>query len=114
MTMTFARRSSLRRATPKKYMVGGSGRLYAYADSLEEAKRAGEAIAKREHMRGSWNICFITIPVLVADAPGSSVYHHTGWRMYVPVRGTGMKYEAIVARIRKRHNVAPTVWTKNA
>ena len=114
MTMTFARSASLRRAIPKKYMVGGSGRLYAYADSLDGAKKAGEAIAKREHMRGSWNICFITIPILVADnAPGSSVYRHTGWRMYVPVRGTGMHYKDIVARIRKRHNVAPMVWTKN-
>ena len=114
MTITFARRTSLRRATPKKYMVGGSGRLYAYADSLESAKKAGEAIAKQEHMRGSWNICFITIPILVADnVLGSSVYRHTGWRMYVPVRGTGMKYKDIVARIKNRHNVRPMVWTKN-
>jgi len=114
MTIAFARRAHLRGATPKKYMVGGSGNLYAYAGSLEDAKKAGEAIAKHEHMRGSWNICFITIPILVADnAIGSSVYRHTGWRMYVPVRGTGMKYKDIVARIGKRHNVSPMVWTKN-
>lgn len=114
MTTIFAHRSSLRRAAPKKYMIGGSGRQYAYADTLEEAKKAGSVIAKHEHMRGSWNVCFITIPILVADnAIGSSVYRHTGWRMYVPVRGTGMQYKDIVDRIRKRHSVAPMVWTKN-
>jgi len=114
MTIACAHRSSLHRVTPKKYRVGGNGRLYAYADSLDEAKKAGVAIAKREFLHGSWNICFVTIPILVADnAIGSSVYRHTGWRMYVPVRGTGMKYKDIVARIRKRHNVAPMVWTRD-
>ena len=111
MTIVYARRSALHRATPKKYMIGGNGGLYAYADTLEGAKMAGAEIAKHQYMRGSWNISFITIPILVADTAG--VYRHTGWRMYVPVRGTGVHYKDIVERIRKRHNVAPMVWTKN-
>lgn len=113
MTITFSHKSRTRYLPRKKYLVGGSGRLYAYAGTLGEAKVAGEAIAKKEFLRGSWNIAFITVPILVADAPGSTRYLHTGWRMYVPVRGTGAKYRDIVARIKKRHNVAPMVWTRS-
>lgn len=96
----------------KKYLIGGQGTLHAYADTMAEAKQAGKAIADREYLRGKWNIAFITIPILVADAPKSTRYVHTGWRMYVPVRGTGLRYKDIIERIRKRHNVAPMVWAK--
>lgn len=113
MTAILIRRSRLGTVSRKKYLVGGQGNLHAYADTLAEAKQVGKAVADREHLHGKWNVAFITIPILVADAPGSTRYLHTGWRIYVPVRGTGMKYKDIVARIRKRHNVAPMVWTKN-
>jgi len=115
VTAFIVRRSRLG-AAPRglKYLVGGQGNIHAYASTLDEAKRVGKAIADREELRGSWNVCFITIPILVADnAPGASVYKHTGWRMYVPVRGTGVHYKDIAERIRKRYNVAPMVWTKN-
>jgi len=113
MTAILARRSRVGSVPRKKYLISGQGNLHAYADTMTEAKQVGKAIADREYLRGKWNIAFITIPILEADAPGSSVYRHTGWRIYVPVRGTGIHYKDIVARIRKRHNVAPMVWTKN-
>ncbi len=113
MTARITRRSKMGTVPRKKYMVGGQGRLHAYADSLEEAKQAGHAIAKRELLRGSWNVSFVTVPILIADEPGSTVYRHTGWRMYVPVRGTGKWYKDIVARIKERHGVPPMAWTKN-
>ena len=113
MTITFSHKSRARTLPHKKYSIGGVGRLYAYADTLEEAKRAGKTIADREYLRGKWNVAFITVPILEADAPGSSRYNHTGWRMYVPVRGSGVRYKDIVKRIRDRHRVSPMVWTKN-
>lgn len=114
MTAILVRRSRVGSVPRKKYLIGGQGNLHAYADTLAKAKQVGKTIADREHLRGKWNVAFITIPILEADnAIGSSVYRHTGWRMYVPVRGTGMRYNDIVARIRNRHNVDPMVWTKN-
>lgn len=113
MTARIVRRSKMSTVPRKKYMVGGQGPLHGYADTLAEAKTAGEAIAKREFLRGKWNVAFITVPILEADAPGSTRYVHTGWRMYVPVRGSGVYYKEIVARIRQRHGVSPMVWTKS-
>lgn len=113
MTATVCLRSRMHLRERRRYMVGGQGRLHAYADTMIEAKDIGGAIAKRELLRGSWNVAFITVPILEADAPGSTRYVHTGWRMYVPVRGTGSHHKAIVERIRKHHGVSPLVWTKN-
>ena len=113
MTIVFGHKKGWHPGLRKKYLIGGTGRLFAYADSLGEAKEAGKAIANRELLHGSWNVCFITVPILVADAPGSGRYLYTGWRMYVPVRGTGIKYPDIVARIKRNHNTVPMVWTRN-
>lgn len=95
----------------KRYMVGGSSSWHGYADTLAEAKRLGEALAARVAWRGKWNVMFVTVPILKNDAPGSPRYKHTGWKMYVPVRGSGAKADHIVAQIRKRHGVDPMAWT---
>lgn len=108
MTVIFGSKLGIR----KKYMVGGQGRQHAYADTLAEAKLAGEQVAKREAWRGSWNVLFITVPILKADAPESTRYISTGWRMYVPVRGSGALARHIVSEIKRRHGVAPMVWTQ--
>lgn len=114
MTAFIVRRSRLGAAPRRlKYLVGGQGNIHAYADTLQEAKQVGKAIADREVLRGKWNVCFITVPILEADAPGSTRYTHTGWRIYVPVRGSGVHYKEIVARIRRQHNAAPMTWTKS-
>ena len=110
MTATISRKPDIRRR--KKYQVGGLGTHHAYADTLAEAKELGTAIAKRVVWRGQWNVLFITIPILVADAPSSARYTHTGWRMYVPVRGSGVRAKTIIDKIRSRHGVAPMVWVK--
>ena len=110
MSATISRKPDARHR--KKYQVGGLGVRHAYADTLAEAKELGAAIAKRAVWRGQWNVMFITIPILVADAPGSTRYTHTGWRMYVPVRGSGVKAKAIIDKIRSRHGAAPMVWVK--
>ena len=109
MTISICRKPTDKR---KKYLVGAQKNLHVYADTLAEAKKAGEWLAKKEVWRGSWNVAFLTIPILVADASDSIRYVSTGWRMYVPVRGTGATSRQIIARIRQRHNVAPMVWTK--
>jgi hypothetical protein len=46
------------------------------------------------------------------DAPGSIFYKNTGWKMYVPVRGSGKSADYIIAAIKSRHGVAPMKWTK--
>ena len=111
MTIVFS--SSTKRVTPKKYLIGGTGRRFAYADTLTEAKIAGAKIAKAEAWHGSWNVMFISVPILRQDALGSTRYEHTGWRMYVPVRGSGKTASHIVSAIRQRHGVAPFVWTRS-
>ncbi len=96
----------------KKYVVGGNPGSAAKTDTLVEAKRAGEVIAKKELWRGKWNLMFISVSIDVQDAPGSIFYKNTGWRMYVPVRGTGIRAEKIIAEIKRRHGVAPMKWTR--
>jgi len=108
MTIIFGSKLGIR----KKYMVGGQGRHHAHADTLAGAKSAGAEIAKRESWHGSWNVLFITVPILKADAPESTRYIATGWRMYVPVRGSGASAKRIIAEIKRRHGVAPMVWTQ--
>jgi len=97
----------------KKYTVGGySGSRFAKTDTLEEAKKAGEAIARKEAWRGKWNVMFIPVSIIKRDATGSHFYTGTGWTMYVPVRGTGVNADKIIATIKARHGVAPFVWTR--
>lgn len=96
----------------KKYMVGYSAGLTAKADTLAEARRAGEAIAKRAAWRGKWNAMYIGVSIHKQDAPGSIYYGKPLLTMYVPVRGSGAKAERIVAEIKRRTGVAPFKWTK--
>jgi len=98
----------------KKYSVGGRGIPFAYTDTIAEAKSAGSVIAKKVAWRGKWNLMFLSLPIFVADAPGSVFYKQTGWVMYVPVRGTGVQAERIIDEIKRRHGVAPLVWVKKA
>ena len=104
---------STRRDVHKKYTVGGySGSRFAKTDTLAEAKRAGEMIAKKEMWRGKWNVMYIPVAISKQDALGSMYYRPTGWVMYVPVRGTGVSADHIVAEIKRRHGVAPLKWTR--
>ncbi len=97
----------------KKYSVGGySGSRHAYTDTLEEAKQAGLAIAKKEMWRGKWNVMYISVTIRKAEFPGSVFYKSVGLTMYVPVRGSGVNADRIIAEIKKRHGVAPFVWTR--
>lgn len=98
----------------KKYTVGGGsmGNYHAKTDTLAEAKKAGEVIAKKEMWRGKWNLLFITITITQRDAPGSIFHESTGWKMYVPVRGSGKSADYIIAAIKSRHGVAPMKWTE--
>ena len=97
----------------KKYTVGGySGSRFAKTDTLKEAKRAGLVIAKKEAYRGKWNVMYIPVSISKQDAPDSIFYKPTGWVMYVPVRGSGVRVDRIIAEIKKRHGVKPFVWTR--
>lgn len=104
---------STKRDVHKKYTVGGiSGSRFAKTDTLDEAKRAGLSIAKKEAWRGKWNVLFLSISISKQDSPGSIFYRPTGLRMYVPVRGSGKSADYILAEIKRRHGVKPFVWTR--
>ncbi len=109
--MILYNRSPKFRSVHKKYTVNG-GNYFAKTDTLEEAKRAGEVIAKKELWRGKWNLMFLSVDIQKQDAPGSIFYKPTGWRMYVPVRGSGASAAKIIAEIKRRHGVAPMKWTR--
>jgi hypothetical protein len=94
-----------------KYSInaGGVASHYGWAHTLVGAKKVGEKIAKLEAWRGKWNLLFISVNISVG---GPAYYKPTGWRMYVPVRGSGKSADYIVAAIKRRHGVAPLKWTK--
>ncbi len=95
----------------KKYSVGGySGSRHMFASTLAEAKRKGGRIARKETWRGKWNVTYMPISILIST--GIGFYKPTGWKMYVPVRGTGAHADTIIAEIKRRHGVAPFKWTK--
>lgn len=97
----------------KKYFVGGGAmHHFAFTDTLAEAKREGAIIAKKEAWRGKWNVMFVSVNISEQDAPHSPYYRGTGWVMYVPVRGSGASADRILAEIKRRHGVAPFVWTR--
>ena len=99
------------REVHKKYTVGG-GHHAAKADTLEEAKKAGEKIAKMEAYRGRWNYSVMSLEISVQRSLGSIFYSPTGWKMYVPIAGTGRRFSVIEAEIKKRHGVDPMRWTR--
>lgn len=104
---------STKRDIHKKYTVSGSGGVrFAKTDTLAEAKRAGYQIADKEAWKGKWNLMYITLSITRQEAPGSVFYKQTGWKMYVPVRGSGASADKIVAEIKRRHGVKPFVWTR--
>ncbi len=106
---------STKKGAYKKYSVSsGSGSRFAFTDTLEEAKRAGTAIAKKEAWRGKWNLLFLNLGISKQDAPGSMYYRPTGWRMFIPVRGTGKSADYILAELRRREGVAPFKWVKRS
>lgn len=95
----------------KRYTVGG-GEGDAKTDTLDEAKRVGMELAKLNLRRGRWSLMWVTIRIYKQDAPGSMFYKATGWKIYVPVAGSGRRYDTIVAELKRRHGVAPMVWTR--
>ena len=103
---------STKRDVHKKYTVTGIGTRFAKTDTLAEAKRAGMAIAKKEAYRGKWNLLYAAIGIDKQVEPGSIFYKQTGWHLYVPVRGSGASADKIIAEIKRRHGVAPFVWTR--
>lgn len=106
--------TSIKPGSRKKYSVGGySGSRHAYADTLAEAKKAGEAIAKKEAGRGMWNVLYIPVSIRKADSgPPYFSYGKPVMTMFVPVRGTGKRQEGIIAEIKRREGVAPFKWKK--
>ncbi len=96
----------------KKYTVGGGGAGSAKADTLAEAKRAWESIAKREAWRGKWNVAYIAISVRKQDTSGSMFYGKPLLTMFVPVRGSGMTADRILDMMKRREGTAPFKWIK--
>ena len=103
-------RHSNYRSIHKKYTVGSTAGLSAKTDTLAEAKKAGEAIARKEAWRGKWNVAYIAVSIRKADGPAS--YGKPVLTMYVPVRGSGMTADAILAMLKKREGVTPFKWKK--
>ncbi len=105
---------STKRGVHKKYTVSatGGGSRFAKTDTLAEAKRAGATIAKKEAWRGKWNAMYLVLSISKQGTPGAIFYIGTGWRMYVPVRGSGASSDRIIAEIKRRHGVAPFKWTR--
>lgn len=104
---------STKKGAYKKYSVSaGGGSRFAYTDTLDEAKRAGAAIAKKEAWRGKWNLMWLTLGISKQDAQGSIFYKPTGWKMFIPVRGTGKSADYILAELKRREGVVPFRWVK--
>jgi len=104
---------STKKDVHKKYTVSaGGGSRFAKTDTLTEAKQAGAAIARKEAWRGRWNLMWLTLSIDKQDSPGSIYYRPTGWRMYVPVRGSGVSSDRIVAELKQRHGVDPFKWVR--
>lgn len=102
-----------KRDVHKKYTVSGAGGSdFAKTDTLDEAKRAGLAIGRKQYGRGKWNISIMTIHIDKQDAPGSIFYKPTGWVMYIPVAGTGRRIISSEKEIKRRYGVDPLKWTK--
>jgi len=98
----------------KKYSVGGySGSRFAYTDTIAEAKKARKVIGTKEAWRGKWNVAYIPVSIRKADSkPPYWYYGKPLLTMYVPVRGSGMTTDAIIAMMKKREGVKPFVWTR--
>lgn len=98
----------------KKYSVGGySGSRFAYADTLAEAKKAGESISKKEAWRGKWNVAYIPVSIRKADSkPPYWYYGKPILTMFVPVRGSGMTADNIVNEIKRREHTDPFKWVR--
>jgi hypothetical protein len=77
---------------------------------MAEAKTAGTKRAKSLAWRGKWNVMYIQIGVYKEVSPG--YIGRPILKMYVPVRGSGVRADRIIDEIKKRHGVKPFVWTK--
>lgn len=98
----------------KLYSVGGySGSRFAYADTLAEARKAGEEIARKEAGRGKWNVWYIPVSIRKADSkPPYRYYGKPILTMFVPVRGTGVAASTVLAKMKEREGVSPFKWIK--
>lgn len=96
---------------PRLYSVsvgGGAGRQ-GHAPNLAKAKTLGTKLARlTERNDVKWNLSYVAVIIYKQDSPGS--YKPTGWRMMIPVRGTGARREQTVANIKRRFGVPPYTW----
>lgn len=93
----------------KAYLIGISAGRGDWAATLAEAKKVGLRLGKlTERNDTKWNLSYVTVTISKKVSPG--FYKATGWRMLVPVRGTGARRETTVASIRRRFGVAPYKW----
>jgi hypothetical protein len=94
-----------------KYSIssGSPGNYWGWAHNLTDAKLVGTRIAKKEMWRGKWNVMWLCVEIHVG---GPAYYKSTGWKMYVPVSGSGKRSTYILDELKRRHGVKPFVWTK--
>lgn len=98
-------------AKDKTYLVSVPAGRHGYASTLVSAKKLGASIARlTERNDTKWNVAYVTVSILKEN--GIGFYKHTGWKMMVPVRGSGMQRKVTVARIKKRHGVLPFRWSR--
>lgn len=85
----------------------GHGKTY-YCDTLEEAKRIGENLARQNSWKNKWNCLWANVSIYKTLSPG---YVKLYLFMPVPVRGTGTRYETILETMKKRE-MTPYQWRK--
>lgn len=94
----------------KRYTVGAPAGRWGYAPTLAKAKTLGRKLAKLEAWKGKWNVMYICLSISRAESIG--YYSKPILNMYIPVRGSGVRAERILAEIKRRHGVKPFVWTR--
>ena len=93
----------------KMYHIWVSAGRSDWAPTLAEAKKVGLRLGKlTERNDTKWNVSYVT--VTISKKVSSGLYKATGWRMLVPVRGTGARRETTVAGIKRRFGVSPYKW----
>ena len=93
----------------RMYHVWVSAGRNEFAPTIAEAKKVGLKIARlTERYDTKWNLSFVTVTISKKESPG--FYKATGWKMLVPVRGTGARREATIASIKRKYGVKPYVW----
>jgi len=96
----------------RKYQVVIASGRHGYAPSLASAKKLGMKLGQlTERNDTKWNVSYVNVGILKQEGVGY-YYTATGWRMFVPVRGTGARRATTVAGIKRRFGVSPYKWHK--